>query len=511
MNSVILLLEQAAEANGAKRAIHAEEGSLTYEALRQKSRSIGGALLALEPKISGVTRPVLVMMKKTPDAIASFLGVLYSGNPYVPLDYEIPVAHLQKILANLSPQFLITDEAGQARLSGLDLGTVQILVHTELEKSPPNDTAIDQAVGMVTDSDPIYIIYTSGSTGVPKGVVIPHRGVFDYAYWVNSTFGVTSDTVFGNQSPFSFDNSVLDIYGALAAGATHVLIPQVLFQFPDKLLEYINETGISLVFFVPTVMISVANSGALERVAIPGLKTVIFAGEVMPNKQLNIWRKHHPDALYANLYGPTEITVDCTYYIVDREFADTDPLPIGIPCENMGILILTADNQPAQVGEHGELCVLGTGLALGYWGEPELTRRVFVQNPTNPYYDEPMYRTGDLAFWDEDGLIQFIGRKDTQIKLHGYRIELGEIETAVKNIEGVENACVIYDAVEQRIVAFVEPQLPLTMHKLRQQLIDQIPKYMFPSKLHAMEALPLTTNGKIDRIALKGMIENERN
>jgi len=450
----------------------------------------------------------LILMEKTVHTVATFMGVLCSGNPYVPLDYTIPLARLERILENLQPKFLITDEAGQAKLDKLDLKGTEVLLYSELVKTPADEAAVSRAIDLVCDDEPIYIMYTSGSTGVPKGVVIPHRGVVDYAYWVKNTFDFQADTVLGNQAPFYFDNSVLDIYGAFAATCTLVLIPDVLFQFPNKIPGYINDTGITSVFFVPTIMINIANSGILESVPMPGLKKVLFCGEVMPNKQLNIWRKHHPNALYANLYGPTEITDVCTYFIVDQAFADADPLPIGKACENMRILIITDDNKAAKVGEIGELCVLGSALALGYWGAEEITRKVFVQNPINPYYDERMYRTGDLAFWGEDGLIHFIGRKDSQIKLRGNRIELGEIEVAVKSLPNVDNACVLLDAERQELVACVQSGEAMTLHQLKRQLLQHIPKYMLPSRLYVTEKLPLTSNDKIDRVTLKGMVQN---
>jgi amino acid adenylation domain-containing protein len=509
MNSAVLFLENTAKSHSGRIALKDEAGSITYAQLRGKARGIGTALLSLHPKLENSINPVLVLMKKSLDAVTAFMGVLYSGNPYVPLDYEIPMSRLEKILENLSPGFIITDEHWELKLKETKLAGTKVLVFSGLMETKPNDSLVDQAISLVLDSDPIYIKYTSGSTGIPKGVVIPHRGVVDFAMWVVKTFDIDPETVMGNQAPLYFDNSVLDIYGAFAAGATLVLIPPVLFMFPNKIPEYINEVGITSIYFVPTVLINIANSGILSEVAMPNLKKVLFCGEVMPNKQLNIWRKNHPDALYANLYGPTEITDVCTYYIIDKEYNDTDPLPIGKPCENMNVLILTEDNKLAEPGETGQLCVTGSGVALGYWGAEEIMRKVFVRNPLNPYYEERMYLTGDLAFWGDDGLIHFIGRMDSQIKLGGNRIELGEIETAVKSIEGIENAAVLFDAEKQEIVVFIQSLEQMKLHKLKRQLLALIPSYMVPSRMKVMEKLPLTPNAKIDRVTLKQMIQAE--
>ena len=312
-----------------------------------------------------------------------------------------------------------------------------------------------------------------------------------------------------NQAPFYFDNSTFDIYGCLQCGGKMILIPDVLMMFPVRLPEFLAEKEVTSIFWVPTVMINVANSGVLETVSLPKLKNVAFCGEVMPNKQLNIWRKHLPQCTYANLYGPTEITDVCCYYIVDREFADSDPLPIGKACENMRVVILTEDNKAAEPGQLGELCVIGSGVALGYWNAPEITNKVFVQNPLSGQYRERMYRTGDLAYWDQEGLIQFCGRKDNQIKLKGNRIELGEIETAAMCVEGVENAAAIFDAEQELIALYVETQGTLPARRFNMELKKHIPAYMVPGKLICMEKLPHTANDKIDRVTLKKMLKGE--
>ena len=221
----------------------------------------------------------------------------------------------------------------------------------------------------------------------------------------------------------------------------------------------------------------------------------------MPTKQFNYWRRHYPDAMFANIYGPTETTVDCTYYIVDREFADDEPLPIGHACRNTDIFLLK-DNRLAESGESGEVCVRGRCLALGYYNNPEKTEEAFIQNPLNPYYPEKIYKTGDIAKYNEYGEIIFLARKDHQIKHMGHRIELGEIETAVLSIDLVENGACIYDNDTQKIVLFycgAEATQAYILKKLR----DKVPKYMFPNVMIQMESLPQTLNGKIDRLRLR--------
>ncbi len=501
-----MMLERTAARLGDKVAVQDEWESLTFSQLRARALSMAAALAEASGDRRGLL-PVVVYLPKSANAVACFCAAMYTGNPYVPVAADIPMKRLQSILDSLRQGYLVTCRSLAENLAGLELKGFTVHLAEDLAQAAPDEAGALARVSRVMDVDPIYIMYTSGSTGVPKGVTIPHRGILDYAVWLKETFAFDEDTVLGNQSAFYFDNSTLDIYTMLYTGAKMVIIPEVLFRFPAKLPEFLEEEHVNTIFWVPTVMISVANSGILEERAMPELRKVLFCGEAMPNRQLNIWRRCHPEALYANLYGPTEITDVCTCYIVDRPFADTDPLPIGQPCRNMGTLILTEEGRQAAIGETGELCVLGSGLALGYWNAPEQTRKAFVQNPLCTDYDQRMYRTGDLAYVAEDGLLMFVGRKDAQIKLRGNRIELGEVETAAKTLTAVENACVLFDAQAQEIVLFVQTEEQLVLRKVNLELRKLLPAYMLPGRLVCMPQLPLTPNGKIDRVGLRGTLE----
>jgi len=323
--------------------------------------------------------------------------------------------------------------------------------------------------------------------------------VIDYIDWAVDCFDITSAEIIGSQAPFYFDNSTLDIYLCLAKGATLVLIPEQNFAFPLKLMEYVAEKNINFIFWVPSVMINIANTRALDNIKMDCLKKVLFAGEVMPNRHLNYWRNKLPGNLFANLYGPTEITVDCTYYIVEKKYEDDDKLPIGFPCRNTDVLILTEENRPAAAGEQGELCVRGSSLALGYWNNWEKSDAAFTQNPLNPNYFDRIYRTGDFVYLNEEGEIIFVGRRDAQIKHMGYRIELGEIETALLSMAGIDNSCVLYNKEKQEITMFYEGDDELTKAAIRKRLVEMLPKYMVPTKIHKLDHLPMNKNGKIDR------------
>lgn len=503
-NSAVRLLDYTADRYGEKIAVTDEFESISFNKLRTLGHSIATKLL--QNSDGGyMPQPVMVYLPKSGRCIASFMAAMYSGNPYVPIAYDMPPGRIQKIVDLLEGRgYIITDSDGYQIIKSMDIpDSVNICIYDEAITTKADTELIYKAIGKVIDTDPIYIMFTSGSTGEPKGVTVPHRGVIDYALWVERTFKINADSRLGNQAPFYFDNSIFDIYSMLLTGAEMNIIPESLFMFPSKLPEFIRDNDITVIFWVPTVMINVANSGVLSDIEMPTLETVAFCGEVMPNTQLNIWRRNHPHAVYANLYGPTEISDVCTYYVADREFADSDPLPIGRACENMRIIILNDKNEIAKPNEQGELCVIGTGVSLGYWNKPEISDKVFVQNPANPYYEERIYRTGDLAYVNDEGLIMYIGRMDNQVKVKGNRIELGEIECAAMCIDGVKGACAVFDEKNEQIVLFVESEEEYVLRKFNNALKEYIPKYMLPSKLTVMDHFPHTANDKIDRVTLK--------
>jgi len=507
LNTPVRWLQQSARRFPDKVAVEDEHGTLTWAELDAAAAVVATAILQ---RSYGPNRPILVYLPKNRESVATFMAALYAGCPYAPLDYAVPMGRLQRTIENLEPALIVTDEEGMGRLAALELGGADAALYTELASCEIDRVSVERALDKVVDTDPCYIMYTSGSTGVPKGVTIPHRGVVEYARAVVESFRLTEDSVIGLQSGFHFDNSTFDIYGCLMTGAKLVIIPEILFMYPRKLMDLVEEKEITCVFWVPTVMISVANAGALEGRTLPKLETIVFAGEVMPNRQLNVWRRALPDRMYVNLYGPTEITVDCTCYIVDRAFDDADPLPIGKPWRGARVLLLKEDNTPAASGEEGEICVLGSGLALGYWNAPELTEKAFVQNPLNTEYAERMYRTGDLGKWDREGNVLFCGRRDHQFKLRGNRIELGDIETAAATLEGAEKVCALFDEAAQEIVLAVQTSEKLVLRKVNLALGKLIPKYMLPGRLLCLEEFPLSPNRKIDRLALRAMLMEDK-
>lgn len=493
-NNIIFYLKNSAMRFPDKVAFRDCEKEITFSELDRSARLLASNI---NYRLNGlVKQPIGIYLPKGVDAVIAFMATIYSGNFYTPIDPTMPRLRLEKLLGILNPALIITNNKYKNDLLS------ELILIDEVKSESMDDNLLDSIANKVIDTDILYVMFTSGSTGDPKGVIISHRAVIDYIDWLSDVFEFNESTIFGNQAPFSFDNSVLDLYSTIKNGCETVIIPEEMFLSSRRLCTFINENKINTIFWVPSAMILVANSRILEKISMNQLTKIMFAGEVMPTKQLNVWRRFVPNALYANLYGPTEIAVDCTFYIVDREFGDDESLPIGTACKNTGILVLNEKDELVSEGEIGELCVRGSCLAHGYYSNPQKTKDVFVQNPLNYKYPERIYRTGDLVKYNEREEIIYIGRKDTQIKHRGYRIELGEIETAASSALEIEQCCGIYDYANKQIVIFVTPE-NINKNALYAHLKNMLPNYMLPGLIVSKEVMPLNQNGKIDRLTLE--------
>jgi D-alanine--poly(phosphoribitol) ligase subunit 1 len=502
--NVLEYFEQGALAKQRHKTAVIDHGvELTFGELARRAKNC--AALIVE-RTAALNRPVAVFLPKSAETIVADLGILYSGNCYANLDPKAPPERLKATLKNLEPELIVTSAAQAGTLRGLGVSENRLLlVEAAMQPDAVHDnSALLARLDRVIDTDPLCIIHTSGSTGTPKGVVLSHRSTIDFMDWTFSRFEFDGGEIIGSLSPFYFDIYTLELYLCLAKGATLVIIPEQSAVFPAKLLEFVAARAINFVFWVPTIMVNIANQDLLSKWPLQSLRKVFFAGEVFPTKSLNYWRRHIPGALFVNLYGPIEISVDCTYFVVDRDMADDEKLPIGFPCRNSDILILDEQDRPAQQDELGELCVRGSSLALGYWNNPDLTARAFVQNPLNPHYPELIYRTGDVVYRNQRGEIMIVGRKDFQVKHLGYRIDLGEIEHAALQVGAIGNACVTYDQSKKEITLFFESAAELSAAFIRERLAAYLPKYMLPTVLRRIDQLPRNPNGKIDRQLLAG-------
>lgn len=504
ITSVTYWLDKTAERFPDRIAFADEKREITFGEMQRQAKGIATEIL----KKSMFKKPIVIYLDKGIDVPTSFMGVAYSGNFYSPIDTDMPMSRVNKIMEILQPALVITtmkrkDDFQTCGYQG-DFLFFESAITAEIQEE--KIVSIQQKV---IDTDLLYVLFTSGSTGVPKGVTITHRSVIDHIDWVVETFSITEEDRFGNQVPFYFDMSILDIYSTMKSGAATYIIPKSLFSYPVLLLEYLKEKKITTIYWVPSAMIMVSRLQALSEVDLSDtLKRVLFAGEVMPSRQLNIWRSYLPNALYANLYGPTELTDTCVYYIVNREFTDEEPIPIGVPMLNKDIIVLDENDELVIEKGSGELCVRGTSLSMGYYNNPEKTKEVFVQNPLNPFVPEIIYRTGDLVEFNEYGEMVYLSRKDYQIQHMGRRIELGEIEKAVTSLQEISVCCCLYDKISHQIVLFIEDDIEKGY--INHKISNLVPDYMLPNRVVKLDKIPINANGKIDRAALSEELNNAK-
>ncbi len=488
------LTEQARIRPGAPAFADMNE-TLTFADVERISDAAGSALIR-----RGARREaVLLFTERSAREIALFFAVWKAGCFYVPVDAEMGENRIKSILARVEPRFAIADETGRKLLS--DYGfTGEALDPGALFAQTPDPDVLRAVRRATLDTDPAYLVFTSGSTGAPKGVVGCHRAVRDYAGQITGVLNVDETDVFAMQAPLYVDACLKEILSALVCGSSAVLVPKRLFMTPVPLVRFLNEHRVTTLCWVVPALTLISALHTFDEVVPEFLRTVAFGSEVMPPKQLRIWQEH-VKARYLNLYGPTECTGMSCCYEVDRTFSDGERIPIGRAFDNAEIFLLDENDHRA---DEGEICIRGTSVCHGYYRDPERTAKAFVQNPLNHDYPETVYRTGDLGRRNERGELEFLGRKDDQIKHMGHRIELGELEAAAKTVDGVDAACAVFDR-ERSILGLVYTG---TVEKaaLLSALRRRTPDYLLPKLTKRVDAMPLTQNGKTDRRAATALL-----
>ncbi len=427
-----------------------------------------------------------------------YLGVARAGGCYIPIDATLNPERIRQIMDFVKDAPVIAFRSQTGILDGVQFEGERMIAEDLLENECDED--VEAAENEIIATQPLYIIFTSGSTGKPKGVITSHASLMNYVEAVNEVLDLKEDDVLGNQSPLDYIASIRDIYLPLLTGASTVIIPKNQFSMMPELLKTLNEQRITVLCWSASGMELCSKLHLFEAGKPEYVRKVLFSGSVLPGRVLAEWQAHLPQAEFINQYGPTETTASCTYYVV-REKADVDTvLPIGRPYRNYGIVLLNEDGTATKPGETGEICVSGVGVTLGYFGNPEMTAKCYIQNPLNDKYPEILYKTGDYGRYDENGELLFCGRKDRLIKLMGHRVELEEIERTAAKAPGVEAcACAFDEKTETLCLVYTgEAETKQTVLYLRQTL----PSFMVPRRVKKLEALPTLPNGKIDYISL---------
>lgn len=452
-----------------------------------------------------------IVHTKTVACYAAMIAALKLGVTYVNLDDQNPQVRLAHIFSTARPKLVFAEgsfadvERAVSAAGATFLNASEPDVARELETA---EAVIPPDSGEVTGTDPAYIMYTSGSTGVPKGALMTHANVLNFAAWVSSRFEITPNDVLTNVNPMYFDNSVFDFYGGLLNGASIAPISRQTLAEPALAVAQIEEAGCTTWFSVPSLLIYLTTMRLLTPDRLKTIRQFVFGGEGYPKPELRkLFSAFGSRSRLVNVYGPTECTCICSAWDVgETDLADPAGLvTLGPVAENFSALVLEDDRRVAP-GEVGELCLLGPQVGLGYVNDAERTQRSFVQNPLNAAWREIMYRTGDLVRLDGDGRkFHFVGRADNQIKHMGYRIELEEIEAALNRLDGVIQSAVVQKTGRAGIkvlVAYLAARGSIAEDELRSGLARFVPSYMIPQHFDVRESLPKNANGKIDRVAL---------
>ena len=512
-------LRAAARTHPDRPAVRLRGSSISYAEMELASGALAGTLVR-----AGVCPGdrVAIWLNKSIEAVVAIHGVLEAGAAYVPIDPVAPLLRVEHIVKDCRVRCLVTS---RRRLQLLDeaLAALRpvavVLVDGAAGMSEPAGVAVldwSEALGAVPPPAPTpnpdrlaYILYTSGSTGSPKGVMLSHRNGQVFVDWVRWHFRLEPGDRLSSHAPFHFDLSILDLFGAASAAATLVLVPETQRGLGLALVQLVAEEGISVWYSVPAALARMIEAPNSSLLAESRLRAILFAGEVFPLKHLRALRAAVPGAELYNLYGPTETNV-CTFHqVTDEDLAPTrtEPVPIGRACD-YATTFMVADSgallEPA-AGSVGELCVGGDSVMLGYWGDPAGTAARMT--PCVELAGRRAFRTGDIVRRDERGSYAFVGRRDDMVKSRGYRIELGEIETVLLRLDEVREAAVVAIP-DQEIGARLEgylvvtPGVHLAEGVVRRHCLEMLPRPMLPDRFHLVSALPRTSTGKLDRLAL---------
>lgn len=491
-NNILDFLWKSAKKYPEKVAFCDSEGNkITFLELADQVKKIGSYIIE---NYKNEKKGVVVLTDRNIKSIPVFLGVVYSGNFYIPVDCSLPDERL-KTMFDLASPFLIID-CGEKLHENI---SNKILFFDDLNPLSIKDQKKNISI------DALYGIFTSGSTGNPKLILKNHISLINFINSYTELFGFKNSDVQGNQIPFYFDASTKDLFTTLKVACTTNIIGKNYFSQPGRLAQYLIDNKINSICWVPSAMAMLSMFGVFNKINLTQLTRVLFVGEAMQSKQLKIWKNALPNTKFINLYGSTENAGNCLYYEVKDEIEENKRIPIGKEFPNCKVFLLDDEDKIINKNDilsRGEICISGDILSLGYYKDFPASASKFCQNPANNEYYERIYKTGDVGQYDENGNIVYICRKDYQIKLNGYRIELGDIEVVASSVENIDGVCCLFDEIKKRIVLYYGAKKDV-LDNLKKNLKEKLPFYMLPTKYICLESLPINRNGKTDRVKIK--------
>ena len=495
------LLEETARRLPEKTAFYDDREGLSFRRLEELAQRIGSRLA----EATGPRKPIALLMDaRSIRNIPAMYGTLYAGCAYAPLDITMPPERLTLLLDLMQPSAVLADEKGIQAFESCGHADVPLIAYEDAAAAAVDTEKLQAIRKQACIYDPMSVLYTSGSTGIPKGSVQTH---FSYLHWTEATievYGLTENVVFGNQSPFFYANSVLEVITPVALGSTVYLLPSGALTFPKKMIENLREHHVSLLCMTPSSFISIVNGNVLTRGCLPELKWGIMSGESMPWEPLKVWMDATPGADWWHFYGSTEM-FSVAVGKVDPDHKSGDRLPVGKPFSLVHILFLDENGEEAVPGEPGEMYVSSPWVAVTYYRDPERTMASWVTDPLEAGWSERFFRGGDLGYLREDGQLMVLGRRDNQIKHMGYRMEIGEVDAALRKLPGIQEECVLFDSEKDMLWCFYTGGTE--EKEIRAGLKEQLVRYMIPDRFVQLTEMPHTASMKLDRLALKNMME----
>lgn len=515
-------IDRAAQRRPEAEAFRCSGEALRYGELVERCNQLAHTLI--EHRLQRTGRVGIYLHKSLETAVAVY-GTLKAGGAYVPIDPAAPAERVAFILRDCGIRHLVTQPSLLARVAPqLDTAALDCVLGVAGEKWSGwpalawSEVASRSAANppiKVSEQDLAYVMYTSGSTGAPKGLMHTHYSGLSYARYSARTYGLLSEDRLGNHSPLHFDISTFEFLSGPLCGATSVLVPEEVTYFPSALAELMEQERLSFWYSVPLALTQMLAAGHLQGRDMSSLRWVMFGGEPFAPKHLAELMALWPHARFSNVYGPAEVN-QCSYYHLPGPPEDPDqPIPLGEIWEGADARVEDDQGELVAAGEEGELLIRSPTQMQGYWGRPDLDRDAFRYRERVPGFQERYYRTGDLVRWDDEGRLQFVGRKDRQVKIRGCRVELDEVEAVLTALpEVIEAAAValsdsngalqVAAAVKLRDAADLDPR------ELRARVAIRLPSYALPGEVALWQEFPRTTSGKIDRRAVARRFARER-